>query len=573
MVELLSGQVTFSGLGSGTDFTSMIEKLIEVEATHKKQLELWKQSWEIKNEALTELNNSIVSLQSTLKTMDTMDEFMAKTVASTDSTVVTATAEAEAEEGTHSIQVNQLATNSIWISGGGVSDTDASVNTSTQEFTYSYNDPSTASGARTVSVSIRANTSLATLRDTINADPNNPGVRASVISDGSSYYLQIRGLDLGSGANLTVMSSNTSFGSLGYFSESQENLSAEVKVNGWPIGSNSWVTSSSNTISSAIDGLSLNLRDTGTVQITVDTDTDGIKSNIQTFVDKVNEVRTLFTALTDVETDNDSAKGSIMTGNYAVQLVDSNITFAIAGIGQGFMRYGEYSSNSGDIYTALSQLGILTDADESSETTGLLLIDDDVLDEALASNATAVAELFAADFIGDQTVTSSEGNFSYYSHIDTITEPGIYDVSYSIDSSGNITGATVDGQDVLVNNTDHTLTVETGDAQGLIIKVNELVEGGPYTGIVRLKQGKAGELVDTLSDLSSENSGPLNIVKNNYEDIIANISDKIEYEETRLARMKTDMTQKYARLEALLGQYSQQQQSLASQIGQLGSTS
>jgi flagellar hook-associated protein 2 len=95
MSDYLSGQVTFSGLGSGTDFTSIIKKLVEVEGTHKKQMESWKSDWTSKMGALTELNTSMTSMRTTLVSMDTMNTFMIKNATASDSTVLTATASSD----------------------------------------------------------------------------------------------------------------------------------------------------------------------------------------------------------------------------------------------------------------------------------------------------------------------------------------------------------------------------------------------------------------------------------------------------------------------------------------------
>ncbi|HCO12360.1 MAG TPA: flagellar hook protein, partial [Desulfonauticus sp.] len=53
---LTSGQIHFTGLGSGTDFDTMINKLVELESQHITRLQTWKQSWQDKITAFQELN-------------------------------------------------------------------------------------------------------------------------------------------------------------------------------------------------------------------------------------------------------------------------------------------------------------------------------------------------------------------------------------------------------------------------------------------------------------------------------------------------------------------------------------
>jgi flagellar hook-associated protein 2 len=564
MSELLSGQISFTGLGSGTDFQTMIDKLIEVESTHKKQLELWKQSWELKNEALGELNNSIVSLRTTLQGLDTMNKFLSKEATSSNTTVLTATADSTAEATTHYIEVDALARNSIWVSGSGVAKKTSSVTASNATFTYSYQKPGKSSPT-TVNLDINAGDSLETLVGRINTDPDNPGIRATIISDGDTYYLQLRGLDLGSEADLVI--SNASFGNLGSFSETQGNQDARLKVNGWPSAADEWIRSSSNTVDGAIDGLNLSLKETGTTQITVNTDTERIVENVHTIVDKINEVRTLFFAATNF--DEVKEQGSIMTGNYAVQLVESNLKRAVAGKAQGF-EYYDSTTQTGDLITSLAQLGIKTDADEGSATRGMLVVDEDLLRDALSIDAQSVAEFFSAQNIGDQSVKS--GSFRYYSSVEGITKPGVYDVSYTI-SGGAITSATIGGYTAKIDNDTGQVTAQEGPAKGIVFLVLDKSVDGNFGGDVRLKQGKTRELSNLLKEYSSSQTGPMRIVEDNYEDIIKNIDKKIDYEETRLTKKAATLRLKFARLEALLGQYDQLSTSLGNQIKQLDNNS
>ncbi len=564
MSDLLSGKISFTGLGSGTDFQTMVEQLIEVESVHKKQLELWKQSWELKIEALKELNNSIVSLRTTLQGLDTMNKFLAKDAVTSNTSVLTATADSTAEAATHYIEVGSLARNSIWVNGTGLSSKKSSVTASNATFSYTYQRPGKSSPT-TVNLDLSAGDTLETLVNRINTDPDNPGVRATIISDGDKYYLQMRGLDLGSKADLTINTAN--FGNLGAFSETQANQDARLKVNGWPSGEDEWISSSSNTVTSAIDGMTLSLKEIGTVQITVNVDNEGIVENVKTIVDKINEVRTLFFAATNF--DEVKQKGSIMTGNYAVQMVDSKLKQAVAAKAAGF-EYYDNTSQTGDLFTSLAQLGIKTDAEQGSATRGLLVLDEDLLRDALRIDPQSVAELFSAQNIGDQSVKS--GSFRYYSSVEGITKPGVYDVSYTV-SAGAITKASIGGYAAKVDNDTGEVTALEGPAKGIVFLVLDKSVDGTFGGDVRIKQGKTRELADLLKDYSSSQTGPMRIVEDNYEDIIKNIDKKIDYEETRLAKRAETLRLKFARLEALLGQYDQLNTSLGNQIKQLENNS
>lgn len=567
MSDLISGQISFTGLGSGTDFNTIVDKLIEIEGTHKRSLEDWQATWEAKIEALQSLNTAMLSLKTTLGTMDTMNEFMSKEVSTSDSSILTALAESEAAEGTHSVDILQLAQNIVKVTTTGYASekTDINPSSSTAVFAYQY------AGGAEVTIDVPTDATLASLRNLINTDPDNPGVRASIITDGNNSYLQIRGLDMGDDASLVITSNTSLVGfSNASFETTQTNQDSKIKIDGWPTASNAWIETNSNTITGAIEGVTLNLKSgpavagtPETLTLTISTDTEGIKENVRTFVEQVNQVRALFRSVTKFNELEET--GSIMTGNYAVQLVDSKMKVAMSDRGKGFLHFDPVSG-LGDVYSALSQVGITTDAQKGSVTEGLLLLDEEVLADALAGNVDAVAELFAAEFIGGQ----SSSDFSYYSHIDGITKAGNYDVSYSVNASGHITNAYINGHAANVDNTEHTITaVASGqDEVGIIVKVNNLTAGN-YTGSVRLKQGKTGEISDLLEQLTNSDTGPLNILEENYDDIIDNIQDKIDFEEIRLEKRSRELKLRFARLEALLGEYDGISTSLSNQIDQL----
>lgn len=550
---LTSGQITFTGLGSGTDFDTLIEKLVQIERTHINRLESWKSEWSAKVDAFQVLNTKLLTLKTTAEGMDTMDEFLIKAATSSDSTVLTATADSGADVSSHTVEVNQLATNDIWIGQTSYSSETAAVTTTgAKVFQYDYD------GSTDIAVDIPDNTTLEGLVNIINSDPDNPGVRASILKVADSdYRLQIRGLDLGADYQFSIDDAQTTLSGAATadFIETQTASNSQFKINGFPTAAGEWISRSSNTISDVLEGLTLNLKDTGTATITLNVDNEAVKESVRTFVTQVNEVRVTIKQLT--EFDDVTEEGSILTGNYGVQLISSKLKNIIATKGTGF----DYTD---DTYSVLGQLGITTDADEGSPTMGQLLLDEEKLDDALTSNPEAVAELFAANFIGE----TDSSDFRYYSHISTVTKAGNYDVEYTV-AGGVITSATINGHTASIDGAQ--ITGASGyDESGLTILVQNLADGN-YSGQVRLKQGKAGELVNSLKDLTSASSGPLHILEDNYQEIMDNIDEKIDWEEKRIERMERDLRNRFANLEATLGYYNQLQIALENSIGQLES--
>lgn len=547
-----SGGIYFTGIGSGTDFDTLITKLVEVESARVTTYETWQQSWEDKKTAFQELNTAMLAMRTSLQGMDTISEFLQKGASSSDSDVLTAKADGNAETGSYTYTVGQLAKNKMMVTTSGYSSLTNVVNSTgaSRSLVYTY-------AGVTVSDAIPAGSTLTDIVNIVNTNSANTGVRASTIYDGSKYYLQLRGLDTGEANNLVISGASTLSGFTGSdFMVTQECQDAKLKINGWPL-SNAWISRASNTVTDVIDGLSLSLKSAGSGTITVETDTDAVVENVQNFIDQVNEVKEMLKELTQF--DSTTQTGSLLTGNYGLQMIDSMLKGITSDPGIGF-------TSERDTYISLSSLGISTDSMEGSSTFGQLLLDEDILEAALASNANAVGKIFAAQYIGD----TDSADVGYTSYINGITKAGTYDVSYTV-QNGKITSASIGGHAAIFYSNSSTITGQSGFAEaGLVLTVGNLTDG-TYSHTVNLRQGKAGELVDRLAELTNADTGPLAILEDNYTTISNNIQSKIDYETKRIATMETRLRDRYSKLDTLLGQYASLQTSLESQIAQLDS--
>lgn len=344
------------------------------------------------------------------------------------------------------------------------------VNTGSTDITYKY-----AYNGQTRSITVPPNTTLQGLANLITAD--NAGVTASVAtgSDGKQV-LTLTGDPSKGGLpitaekntllegikNLDLKSTYTPAAAPGSW-HVQQSQNAKIRINGWPAGD--YLETSSNTVDDVAEGMTFNLKDVGSTVITVTTDTEKIKENVVAFMDAVNAVRTTIINLTKYDETKEvkspeyatsqfqMQKGSILTGNYGVQLLSSQLKQATAGTPLGFTALRKETIDGadfyiGDIFSSLSQLGIKTMADGSSGTPnfGLLVLNTDTdlptLDSVLAASPEAVAEFFAAKNLG----VSDSPNFSFASQVESMTKPGIYDVKYTIGSDGIPVG-TINGKE------------------------------------------------------------------------------------------------------------------------------
>ena len=574
MSDYTSGNINFTGLGSGTDFQSLIDGLIKLERVHINRLESWKSTWSDKVEKFQELNTKLLGLQTTLKSMDTLDEFMTKAASTSDADVATATANSQADVTSHTLEVKYLAKNDIVVGSIGLSDSKEVYYSSAGSFTFSY------AGKSVTLSNIPAGTTLEGFVNIINnhADSRDK-IRATVLNDGFYTRLQIYGLDLGSENRILISGTPGSVFSEDKYLTTQYSQDAWVKVDGFPPGSNAWMVRDTNTIDDLIPGVTLNLKKTNfgdPLNIGISTDKEGMVENVQKFVDQTNEVRQMIKDLTDVSTSSDKAKGSILTGNYGVELlIGQRLKDAIASKGLGFSWFYEdeaTGNTSGDRYSALSQLGIKTNADTGGASMGLLELDTEELTKALNDDPMAVAKLFAANYMGE----SESPNLTYLSHISGVTKAGQYNVQYEV-SGGKLVSASINGVSASVDSDSWQITGPAGtDSYGMAIRVENRADGiygnadssASDAMNVNLKLGKVGETVGILNEITSEN-GPLEILQDNYATIMDNIDKKIEYEEDRIALKKRMLTEKYARLDELLGNYQGQSASLTASVTQL----
>ncbi|MDL2316973.1 flagellar filament capping protein FliD [Desulfovibrio sp. OttesenSCG-928-A18] len=371
---------------------------------------------------------------------------------------------------------------------------------------------------------------------------------------------------------------------------------ARLRVDGYPADPE-WLYMPSNNIKSGeiVDGLNLNLRGKGETAITVSTDTAKIKENIQTFVDAYNSFVTVLKKLTDYDEDKEvldpeyaesqfeMQKGAVLTGNYGVQTVASKLKQAMSGRAPGFSPVLYDSTGgyiSGDIFSTLSQIGITHCVDQGNSDYGKLLINQvpgykgsKALDECLKEDPEAVARLFAAKDFG----VSNSSYFSYNSHISSVTKAGTYQVSYSVDSSGKVVNATINGKEAKYDEQSRQLGLYLKDdpANGIVVDVSALQPGQTYTGEVSIQNGKVNEVLSMLegSEGMLGTNGTLRTLEKNYQEIIEGIEAKIKKEDERLIKWKRTMTMKFSRLETVLGNYNNLSEAVKSQVSQLNTNS
>ncbi|MFP4176755.1 MAG: flagellar filament capping protein FliD [Candidatus Brocadiia bacterium] len=199
------------GLGSGINWSEIVQhELKSHKKRHVEPLEERAENVETEFSALGELKGELDELQKITGEMKTPSDMSSMLADSSDTSVLEATAGAEATPGTHSVEVNQLADNEV-MTHEGLEDSTTVVNNTddARQFAYSY-------GETDVTMQVEPGTTLEELTELINNHPDNPGISASIMDDGSggsgSHHLVLRGNDTGESYDIQIDDADTTLG-------------------------------------------------------------------------------------------------------------------------------------------------------------------------------------------------------------------------------------------------------------------------------------------------------------------------------------------------------------------------
>ncbi|MHB9805770.1 flagellar filament capping protein FliD [Pantoea ananatis] len=379
---------SISSLGAGTnlDLNTLYNSLETAEQTKLTPITKQQSSYNAQLTAWGVVKTGLSKFQTAAAALQNASTIAATKVTSTN-TAFTATLASKASAGNYSVEVSQLASAQSLLSKAATSkDTDLG-------------DQSLASRTITISQSgqkspltvtlTKDQTSLADIRDAINKQQGS--VNASIIkADDNTYYLSLTARDSGTANAMTVSSNDGSLsqyinysqgGSSNAMTEQVAAKDAQLKINGVSI------TRSSNTITDAPEGVTLNLTKTTAANtpeiLTVATDNQPMTAAIQAYVDAYNSLQTTIgnqTKYTAVK-----AGESQSTGNG--DLLGDNTLRNI----QTSLRSQLSSPQSGGKLTTLSQLGITQDVN------GKLTVDSTKLNNALTNQPTDVLNFLTGD--------------------------------------------------------------------------------------------------------------------------------------------------------------------------------
>ncbi len=403
--------VSIPSLSTSTNSSSAVDQLVSlyIQSVSTPVYNLQSQQSQVNSQIsiLQKLKSSLSSLQtqaSSLGQIGTLSPLAARTVSSSNSTVVTATATSSANIGTHSLLVTQLAKNDTLVSSQLTqSGTDISTATGAGTFTFSV----TVNGTTTdVNVAVNSGDSNSTIMSNMATAVNSLGlgVTASVVNDTSSTArLVFQSKSSGSTNAISVAdvtgtlaasvgwtsgvisgrTASTSTGA-GYVNSSASSLDANFTLDGVPI------VRGSNSVSDVLTGVTLNLaaaqQPTDTpVTLNVAPDTSAIQSTVQAFISAYNSaINTLKSDTTDTTSTDSSGNVSVTRAPLA-----GNVAFMNLSLSMQEILMGQVSSAQSGNPNMLSQVGITLGSDGT-----LSISDQSKFTSAVTTNPSAFVDLF-----------------------------------------------------------------------------------------------------------------------------------------------------------------------------------
>jgi|HubBroStandDraft_6_1064221.scaffolds.fasta_scaffold42850_3 flagellar hook-associated protein 2 len=361
-----SAPVAFSGLVSGLNTSSIITALVSAATASESQYTAQQSTLSDQQTAVTAISASLSSLGTFAQSLELPSTTQLMTATSSDAHISVAVS-GDAQAGTHSMRVDQIATAQTVASNTFSTDTAGVAGTGS--FTIASGTGSTATSA---TISFDSTDTLDSIASKINSA--NAGVSASVLYDGSSYRLIVASTQTGT-ANAATFTDDSG-ASLGLSKPANVTVpAADAKVNIDGIE----VTRSSNVIDDALPGTTLTLNSAQATSdpnttVTVSTDTNGLTSLLNTFVSDYNAVSSQLDV--QMSYNQSSTTQSPLFGDPTMRQLQGSLE-TIASQDFGGMN--------------LTDLGITIDQN------GNMSLDSGKLTAALQANPNAVSQLFSTN--------------------------------------------------------------------------------------------------------------------------------------------------------------------------------
>ncbi len=377
--------ITFGGLATGIDTSSIITELMKIERFPIDRLEKDQAYYKNRLTAFSEMDGKLKSFLEKAEGIDTRIELNSPSVNSSSEDFVSVTADSNSQLGSYQLTVLDLAQQQKDVSQGYADKAALTLGTGSISLTVA--------GVPTAITIDTTNNSLEGIAAAIN--DAELGVSAAIINDGTAtepYRLVLTGNSVSDSFSLDTSGLSSGSVAIPTMSNTQVAQQAHILLDGID------VYSDSNSVDSAVPGLSIELLKAdaqSTTTVNISTDKEATTEKIKEFVNSYNEIITFIGDQKETGWGSDSAFRSIKRHLQSLLVTP-----------QG----------GGGAYSSLSQIGFETQRD------GTITINSSTLSSALTDEYDAVLGLFAG-------VDGNEGiSAKFATYLDTMTDSvdGLY---------------------------------------------------------------------------------------------------------------------------------------------------
>lgn len=393
--------------GTNLDINAIVTQLMTVEQRPLNLLAEKAAKLETKISSYGMVKSAMATLQTAIQSLGKEEIFASRKATIADAGVATVAASTTATPGNYSIEVSSLARSQVTASSAFAGGSTATVGSGTLTIELgSYSGGAfTANPDKTaVNVTIGAGaSSLADVRDAINAA--GAGVTASLLNDGTGTRLVLSSQDGGTANTVRITASDNdgnntddaglskliydaSTGGTSHLAEKVTAADAVLKVNGID------VTSSSNTLTDTIEGVTLTLKTTNVgspTTLTVGTDFSGAKGAVEKLVKSYNDA--ILTIKNQTTYNTTTQTGAALNGESTVLSLRSRLASAVTGeiapgvslasIGVSVQKDGSLKVDSDKLTTALESGAAKSLFMGSTGVTGLASKIDSMIDTVI----------------------------------------------------------------------------------------------------------------------------------------------------------------------------------------------
>ena len=344
--------------GSGIDVTAVVNQILDAARAPERLWQQQQSTFTAQSNALNSINSGLSALQTAMRALsDVTGALSTNQTTSSQTAILSASAQAGAPAGNHLVTVTSLATTSSVY-------TDALANGTT---TFQTGVVTLQVGS--VSTDITVDSSDNTLNALATAINNKKlGVAASVINDANGSRLALVSQATGQPGDLTITGNTTGLN----FHKSVAGQNASLTIDGVPF------SSATNTVTGALSGVTLNLAGSAPstpVQISIGPDTNGATQAVNNFVSAYN---TVIKAINTQFSFNPATNtGGALSANSSLRSLQSSLLSDVT-----------YAMSNNNGYQSLASLGI------NMANDGTLSVDQTTFTNVLTGNYSSFQNFF-----------------------------------------------------------------------------------------------------------------------------------------------------------------------------------